>query len=398
MSDALLSINAGSSSIKFGLFTADEAVMPIARGALEGIGSAPRLVVHNATGALLAERRWGHAVELTHEAFLDAIFDWIEGHLAPARLVATGHRIVHGGTSFGDPVVATPAILDQLAALSPLAPLHQPHNLAAVRAAARLRRHLPQILCFDTGFHRSRPPVARRFCLPHALERDGIRRYGFHGLSYDYIAHRLGEIDPKLARGRVIVAHLGNGASLCAMADGRSIDTTMSFTTLDGLMMGTRCGAIDPGVLLYLQQAKGMSVDEVSDLLYHRSGLLGVSGISSDMRNLLASGEPRAKMAVELFAYRAAREACALAGSLEGLDGFIFTAGIGENAAPVRAAISARLAWLGVVLDDEANERGAPIISTADSPVCVRIVSTDEELMIALHSRSVLAAASQARL
>ena len=398
MSDALLSINAGSSSIKFGLFTADKAVMPVARGALEGIGTAPHLFVRSANGALLAERCWEGGAELTHEALLETIFDWIEDHLAPARLVATGHRIVHGGTSFEDPVIATPAILDQLAALSPLAPLHQPHNLAGVREATRLQRRLPQIVCFDTGFHRSQSPVATRFGLPLALEAEGIRRYGFHGISYEYIAQRLAEIDPKLARGRIIVAHLGNGASLCAMVGGRSIDTTMSFTTLDGLMMGTRCGALDPGVVLYLQQAKGMSTEQISDLLYHDSGLLGVSGISGDMRDLLASGEPRAKAAIELFAYRAAREACALTGSLGGLDGFVFTAGIGENAAPVRAAILARLAWLGVVLDDDANRRAAPIISAADSQVCVRIVATDEERMIAWHGHRLLAAASEARL
>ncbi|MBY8826551.1 acetate/propionate family kinase [Hephaestia mangrovi] len=395
MSDALLAINAGSSSIKFGLFTAGADIIPLARGKLEGIGTAPHLIVHDADGQVLTERRWEDGADMAHEAFFDAIFGWIEGHLAPNRLIGVGHRIVHGGASFADPVIATRAVIAELEALCPLAPLHQPHNLAAVRAAAGVRKHLPQILCFDTGFHRTQPAVATRFGIPHALEEEGVRRYGFHGISYAYIARRLAEIDPTMARGRVIAAHLGNGASLCAMADGRSLDTTMGFTALDGLVMGTRCGAIDPGVLLYLQQSKGMDADALTDLLYNRSGLLGVSGASSDMRNLLDSDAPLAKAAVELFVYRVAREAGALASSLGGLDGIVFTAGIGENAAPVRAAICRRLAWLGVALDDAANDVGAAVISTADSRVRVRVVPTNEERMIAIHVRDLLAATAK---
>jgi acetate kinase len=395
MSDALLAINAGSSSIKFGLFTAGADITPLARGTLEGIGTAPHLIVHGADDETLTERRWEDGADMAHESFFDAIFGWIEGHLAPNRLIGVGHRIVHGGATFADPVIATPAVIAALEALCPLAPLHQPHNLAAVRAAARVRKHLPQILCFDTGFHRTQPAVATRFGIPHALDEEGVRRYGFHGISYAYIARRLTGIDPAMARGRVIAAHLGNGASLCAMANGRSLDTTMGFTALDGLVMGTRCGAIDPGVLLYLQQSKGMDADTLTDLLYNRSGLLGVSGVSSDMRDLLDSDAPLAEAAVELFVYRVAREAGALASSLGGLDGIVFTAGIGENAAPVRAAICRRLAWLGVALDDAANDTGAAVISTADSRVRVRVVPTNEERMIAIHVRDLLAATAQ---
>jgi len=394
VSDALLSINAGSSSIKFGLFAAGEEAAPIARGKLEGIGTAPRLIVRDAKGETLAERHWNEGAGLAHEAFFDSIFGWIDGHLAPNRLIGVGHRIVHGGASFADPVVATPEVLAALEALCPLAPLHQPHNLAGVRAAATVRAHLPQVLCFDTGFHRTQPEVATRLGIPHALEEDGVRRYGFHGISYDYIARRLAVIDPGMAGGRVIAAHLGNGASLCAVAAGRSLDTTMGFTALDGLVMGTRCGAIDPGVLLYLQQARGMSAGDLSALLYNHSGLLGVSGVSSDMRDLLASDAPRAKAAVELFVYRAAREAGALVSSLGGLDGLVFTAGIGENAAPVRAAICLRLGWAGVELDETANASGAVVISTPGSRVRVRVVPTDEERMIAIHIHELLAAVS----
>ncbi|MGN6377127.1 MAG: acetate/propionate family kinase [Sphingomonas sp.] len=396
MSDALLSVNAGSSSIKFALFTAGEAVAPLARGMLEGIGTEPHLIVHDAAGALLTERRWPDGEGMAHEAFFHAIFGWIDGHLAPNRLIAIGHRVVHGGGAFGDPVRVTPTVLDRLAALVPLAPLHQPHNLAAIRAAGAARPHLPQVACFDTAFHRSQPAVATRFGIPRALEEEGVRRYGFHGISYDYVARRLAEIDPALSRGRVIVAHLGNGASLCAMAGGRSIDTTMGFTTLDGLVMGTRCGAIDPGVLLYLEQQRGFDAVAVEDLLYHRAGLLGVSGHSSDMRDLLASDATAAREAIELFVYRIAREAGALTSSLGGLDGIVFTAGIGEHAAPVRAAVCRRLAWLGVDLDQAANDAHAGIISSAGSKVRVRVLPTDEERMIAIHVREALAAQAAA--
>ena len=275
-------------------------------------------------------------------------------------------------------------------ALTPLAPLHQPHNLAAIRAVADVRPDLAQVACFDTAFHAGQPEVARRFAIPHELEDRGMRRYGFHGLSYEYIALHLARIDPSLAAGRVIAAHLGNGASLCAMQGGRSVDTTMSFTTLDGLVMGTRSGSIDPGLILYLLLQEGCTAESVQRLLYERSGLLGVSGVSSDMRALLESDDPRADEAVELFAYRFAREAGALTSSLGGLDGLVFTAGIGENAPAVRALACRRLTWLGVVLDDEANKRGAALISAPGSAVTVRVVPTDEEQMIARHTLHLL--------
>ena len=281
-------------------------------------------------------------------------------------------------------------VLTQLQAFVPLAPLHQPHNLAAIRAIAALAPDVPQIACFDTAFHHDRPALATRFALPRALHDQGIRRYGFHGLSYDYIARHLAQVDPAMAAGRVVAAHLGNGASLCAMAAGRSVDTSMGFTALDGLMMGTRCGAIDPGVVLHLQTQMGMSAQEVENLLYTRSGLLGVSGISSDMRALSASPAPEAQEAIDLFAWRAAREVAAMAASLGGVDGIVFTAGIGEHHADMRARICRRLEWLGARLDDAANAVHAPVISTGDSPVKLRVIPTDEERMIALHSLSVL--------
>ena len=266
----------------------------------------------------------------------------------------------------------------------------QPHNLAAILAAKAARPGVPQVACFDTAFHQTQPPIATRFAISQAYFVEGIRRYGFHGLSYEYVARTLARTDPKLAAGRVITAHLGNGASLCAMDGGRSIDTTMGFTALDGLMMGTRCGAIDPGVILYLQQQKGMSPEEVQHLLYEESGLLGVSGLSGDMRNLIECPDEPARQAVELFVYRVAREAGALASSLGGLDGLVFTAGIGENSPAVRALVCARLAWLGVEIDAKANAAGAPTISTAASRVTVRVIPTDEERMIAMHTLEIV--------
>ncbi|HEY0026824.1 MAG TPA: acetate/propionate family kinase [Allosphingosinicella sp.] len=387
MPDAVLSINAGSSSIKFALFGlgADDTLEPISAGKIEGIGSAPHFIGRDAAGKVLVERRWEDAA-LGHEAFLDDLLGWIETAAGACRLVGIGHRVVHGGVEFAAPALLTERVLDRLATLVPLAPLHQPHNLAAIRAAQAARPSVPQVACFDTAFHRTQPAVATRFALPLAYFDEGIRRYGFHGLSYEYVARTLAKADPQMAAGRVIAAHLGNGASLCAMAGGRSIDTTMGFTALDGLMMGTRCGAIDPGVILYLQQQGGMSPEEVQHLLYEQSGLLGVSGLSGDMRELQASALPAPRDAVELFVYRVARETGALAGSLGGLDGLVFTAGIGENSPAVRALICKRLAWLGVELDGEANAAGAPTISTAASRVTVRVIPTDEERMIAMHT------------
>ncbi|MDE2582063.1 MAG: acetate/propionate family kinase [Rhodospirillales bacterium] len=388
--DAVLALNAGSSSVKFALFAvaAGEGLTRVAHGQIEGIGSAPHLLARDPAGGVLEERRFAAAA--THEDLLGILIDFVTGHLGGRALAAIGHRVVHGGTRFHRPERVTAEVLEALDALAPLAPLHQPHNLAPIRAIAATRPAVPQVACFDTGFHHTMPALATSFALPHAMTEAGIRRYGFHGLSYEFIARRLRVLAPRLAAGRVIVAHLGNGASLCAMAGGRSVDTTMGFTALDGLMMGTRSGSLDPGVVLHLIAQRGMTAAAVEDLLYHRCGLLGVSGISNDMRTLLDSDDPLAAAAVDLFVFRIGREAGALASSLGGLDGFVFTAGIGEHAAPVRAAVCARLGWLGVRLDPAANARGEGLISAADSPVAVWVVPTDEEAMIARHTLETL--------
>ncbi|MGC1303870.1 MAG: acetate/propionate family kinase [Caulobacteraceae bacterium] len=392
MADAVLSLNAGSSSLKFALFEVDAAgPTPLARGEIEGIGTAPHLIARGEDRRVLTERRWPNGAAMLHEVFFHELFDWVEAHLGGDALVGVGHRVVHGGREFCVPVRADAATLAKLDALSPLAPLHQPHNLAAIRAAQAVRPGLPQVACFDTAFHCTQPLVATRFALTRDLEAEGVRRYGFHGLSYEYVARRLAELDPPMAKGRVIAAHLGAGASLCALQGGVSIDTTMGFTAVDGLVMGTRCGALDPGVILYLVQAHGFTGEQIEDLIYRRSGLLGVSGVSSDMRRLLESTDPGAREAVELFVYRIAREAAALAGSLGGLDGLVFTAGIGENAAQVRQAVCDRLVWLGATIDAAANTANAPLISHPDARLKVRIIPTDEEGMIAIHTLGVIA-------
>lgn len=394
---AVVSLNSGSSSIKFALFTLDDGITPAlsAGGKIERIGIAPSLAIRTVAGETLHEHDWTDGAALTHAELLEYLFDWAAGHLEGREVIAIGHRVVHGGTRFAKPRLVDQDLLDELETLSPLAPLHQPHNLAAIRAVAALQPALPQVACFDTAFHHDKPEIASRMALPRALHDLGIRRYGFHGLSYEYIALRLAELDPALARGKVIAAHLGNGASLCAIDAGRSVDTTMGFTALDGLMMGTRCGSLDPGVVLHLQTQLGMGVREVEDLLYRKSGLLGVSGVSSDMRALSRSGSPEAEEAIDLFAWRVAREAGALAASLGGVDGVVFTAGIGENHADVRARICRRLAWLGAALDDDANRRDAGVISLPESRVTLRVIPTDEERMIALHTLAALAEADQ---
>ena len=384
MPNAILALNAGSSSTKFGLFEIGRQG-PIAHGEIEGIGTAPHFIARDDRGAVIGERRWPEA-SVDHEALLGGLLEWVDAHLGADTLVAVGHRVVHGGRNFTGPVLLDDKVLAALDLLTPLAPLHQPHSLSPVRAIMAVRPGLPQVACFDTSFHHTLPAVATRFALPREYDVEGVRRYGFHGLSYEYIAGTLRRTVPWIASGRVIVAHLGNGASLCALRDGVSIDTTMGFTALDGLMMGTRCGTIDPGVILYMLQQKGLPAAEIETLLYQRSGLLGVSGISSDMRVLLESRTPEAREAVELFVFRIAREAAALAGSLGGLDGFVFTAGIGEHAAPIRAAVCKRLAWLGVALDPAANARHADRISARDAPVEVRVIPTDEEAMIVRHT------------
>jgi acetate kinase len=389
MPDAVLALNAGSSSIKFGLFEIGGTPQRIARGEIEGIGTAPHFIARNAEGTIIGERRWPDA-SVDHEGLLGGLLEWVDAHLGGDTLVAVGHRVVHGGRDFAGPALLDDKVLQALDLLTPLAPLHQPHSLSPVRAIMAVRPGLPQVACFDTSFHHTLPAVATRFALPREYESEGVRRYGFHGLSYEYIAGVLRRTAPKLAAGRVIVAHLGNGASLCAMRDGVSIDTTMGFTALDGLMMGTRCGTIDPGVILYLLQQKQLPAAEIETLLYQRSGLLGVSGLSSDMRVLLESSTAAPREAVELFVFRIAREAAALAGSLGGLDGFVFTAGIGEHAAKIRAAVCDRLAWLGVAMDPTANSTHADRISTADSYIEVRVIPTDEEAMIVRHTLETL--------
>ena len=387
MSDAVLVLNAGSSSIKFGLFEIfrRSEPEPLSKGLIEGIDAEPRLTVKDSSERILFDRRWHSGDSEEHENLLAEILNWVDAHLAKKTLVAAGHRIVHGGRDFVAPVQLTDHIIDALNELTPLAPLHQPHCLSPARALMSLRPGLPQIACFDTAFHHGlRAPVSR-FAIPRSYEESGIRRYGFHGLSYEFIAHRLREISPALAGKRTVVAHLGNGASLCAMRDSQSVDTTMGFTALDGLMMGTRCGAVDPGVLLYLQQARGMSVGDLEQLLYHDSGLLGVSGISSDMRTLLASDDPRAAEAVDLFTFRIARGVSAMANSLGGLECLIFTGGIGEHAKEVREMVCDRLRWLGVKLEPSANDQAKECISSTESRVDIRVIPTSEETMIARH-------------
>jgi acetate kinase len=389
MAQAILTLNAGSSSIKFALFEiADGRRLELAiTGQVEGIQTVPHFRASDRAGRVLAERRWPDGARTTHEEFLGELLDWIDRHLGADQLAAVGHRIVHGGAQLATPVVLDDGIVAELDRLSPLAPLHQPHNLSAIRAFAKLRPSLPQIGCFDTAFHRTMAPVVGRFALPRDLEEAGVQRYGFHGLSYEYIAGRLVEVAPPLAGKRVVVAHLGNGASLCAMLEGKSVDTTMGFTPLDGLVMGTRCGTLDPGVLLYLLQERGMDATAIEDLLYRRSGLLGLSGLSSDMRTLLASAEPRAAEAIDVFVFRIARELGALAATLRGLDGIVFTAGIGERAPEIRRRVCEQASWLGVVLDEQANAADSPaMISAPGSPVAVWVIPTNEEAMIARHT------------
>ena len=374
---AVLVLNAGSSSLKFSVFAAVASLDPHIRGLVDGIGVEPKLAA--AGGAAEAV----HAAD--HRGALDVVADWLERHLDGAPPLAVGHRVVHGGVHFDGPVRIDERVLATLESLVPLAPLHQPQELAAIRAVAARWPEVPQVACFDTSFHRTRGEPAQAFALPRDLRESGIRRYGFHGISYESIAATLADVAPEVAAGRIVVAHLGNGASLCAMRGGRSVDTTMSFSALDGLPMGTRVGDLDPAVVLYLQQARGMTVDEVTALLYTKSGLLGLSGISSDVRVLLASDDPRARFALDCFAYRVARETGALAVSLGGLDALVFTAGIGEHAAPVRAAVCQHLSWLGLALDSAANLRHGPRISTPASVPSAWVIPTDEERVIARH-------------
>lgn len=393
MSDAILILNAGSSSLKFSVFRDSDPPELLLRGQLESLLTEPHFVAKDAAGKQIDERCWPADSKLGHAGAIEFLLNWgKQGRFGTLRLSAAGHRVVHGGVQFTQPVRIDDRVLTELESLIPLAPLHQPHNVTAIKAVATHAPHLPQVACFDTSFHRTQPAVAQRFALPRRLSDAGIQRYGFHGLSYEYIASRLPQIDPRAAAGCTIVAHLGNGASLCAMLGGQSVATTMGFTPLDGLPMGTRCGAIDPGVIFHLLDQQGMELRAVERLLTHESGLLGVSGISSDMRTLLEheATDPRAAEAIELFVYRIGREIGSLAAALGGLDALVFTGGIGEHAAPIRARVCRAAGWLGVELDDDANDRGGPQITCDSSRVTAWVIPTNEEWMIALHTQKLL--------
>ena len=397
MTDGILALNAGSSSLKFSLFATTggtDALSLVYRGEVEDIGSEPRFLAYTPTGQRLVDERLTAkaATVLSHEEALGMLLEWIEHHEAGLALTAVGHRVVHGGTLFSAPVLVDSRVLTQLEQFVPLAPLHQPHNLAAIRSFASIKPEVPQVACFDTAFHRTQPPIAQAFALPHSVTDLGVRRYGFHGLSYEYIAHVLPNFLGTRADGRVVVAHLGSGASMCAMRDRKSLAATTGFTALDGLPMGTRCGTIDPGVVLYLLSEQGMDVPTVTDLLYHRSGLLGVSGLSGDMHELLASDSAHAIEAIDLFVYRIGRELGSLAAALGGLDALVFTGGIGEHAAPIRARVCRDAQWLGVRLDAAANDAGGPKISADDRAVSVWVIPTDEDMMIARHTNDIVRA------
>jgi acetate kinase len=390
MSDALLVLNAGSSSLKFSVFLNDEPPQLLLRGQLEGLLTQPRFFARHGS-TTVGEKEWPAGTKLGHQGAIEFLFTWgRNGAMGEHRISVTGHRVVHGGMKFTAPVLIDAQTLAELEALVPLAPLHQPHNVAAIKAVAELAPTLPQVACFDTAFHHTQPKVAQAFALPRRYTEEGVRRYGFHGLSYEYIASVLATCDRRAAEGRTVVAHLGNGASMCAMSNGCSVATTMSFTALDGLVMGTRCGAMDAGVLLYLIDRHGMDGRSLQQLLYEQSGLFGVSGISSDMRELLTSCDPSAAEALDLFVYRIERELGSLSAALGGLDALVFTGGIGENAASIRARVCRDASWLGLELDEEANARGGPCISRTSSRVSAWVIPTNEELMIALHTRGVL--------
>ncbi len=393
-------VNSGSSSIKFSLFdhVDEEMLQLVFGGQVEGIGVAPRFKARNAKNETIEEKTWEQGPDINHESLMEYIIGWIREqrqHLGLA-LVGVGHRVVHGGEVYGSPVRVDEAVLKDLEKFIPLAPLHQPHNLSPIRAVMKLGPDIPQVACFDTAFHRTNPPVAQLFALPRRLSYQGIRRYGFHGLSYEYIARRLRVLDPETAAGRVIVAHLGSGASMCAINDGQSIASTMGFSAMDGLPMGTRPGNLDPGVVLHLIQEEGMSADALTDLFYKQSGLLGVSGISNDMRVLLESDDPHAEEAIAVFVYRIQRELGSLAAALGGLDALVFTGGVGENAPVIRARVAEAAHWLGLRLDATANDEGQLKISPADSPVAAWVIPTNEELMIATHTRDILIGAPSA--
>ena len=392
MNEAILTVNAGSSSIKFAVFRRGPPVpqAPEIAGQIDGIGARPHLKVRDASGAILEDGDLPPAGDAPHRAALGLLLDWMRGRESGWRVAAVGHRVVHGGARYSQPVRVDERTIEALRTFCPLAPLHQPHNLAGIEAMTAALKGVPQVACFDTAFHRTQPPVAQLFALPRRITAEGVRRYGFHGLSYEYIAHKLREHDPALAEGRVVVAHLGSGASMCALHDGRSMDSTLGFTAVDGLPMGTRTGQLDPGVVLYLVQNRGYDAARLERFLYHEGGLKGLSGVSNDMRDLEASDAPGAKLAIDYFVYRILKETGALAAAMGGIDGLVFTAGIGEHSALVRGRVVAKLAWLGAILDAPANAAHRTLISTPDSELAVLVLPTDEELMIARHTLRLL--------
>jgi acetate kinase len=391
MADAIAVLNAGSSSFKFSLFAQEAGGMTlVSRGQAEGLYTSPRFVAKDSGGAVIAEKGWGDGVKLGHDGALEHLVGFLRNKLAEHRLVGVGHRVVHGGLEYTKPVRLDAAVISALEKYIPLAPLHQPHNLAPIRALLERLPQLPQVACFDTAFHRAQPRVAQAFALPKSITDRGVIRYGFHGLSYEYIASALPDHDARAAHGKVVVLHLGNGSSMCAMANGQSVASTMGFTAADGLPMGTRCGNLDPGVVLYLIDELQMDARAIEKLIYQQSGLLGVSGISSDMRTLQESSDPNAKAAIDLYVYRIGRELGSLAGALGGLDAIVFTAGIGENSRSLRERVCRDAAWLAVELDVDANARNATRISADTSRVSAWVIPTNEELMIARHTRKVL--------
>ncbi|WP_027468249.1 acetate/propionate family kinase [Deefgea rivuli] len=391
MSKAILVLNAGSSSIKFSVFLEQGDVLNVLLGGqLEGLYTSPRFKAKDAAGDLMNEKHWEQGEQLGHDGGINYLAAFLREQLGEHQLVAVGHRVVHGGVDYAAPVALNADTVKNLARLIPLAPLHQPHNLTPIRTLLEKRPELLQVACFDTAFHCAQPAVAQTFALPAEISERGVRRYGFHGLSYEYIASVLPDYDAQAAQGRTVVLHLGNGASMCAMQNGQSVASTMGFTAVDGLPMGTRCGNLDPGVVLYLMDELKMDTRAIEKMLYQQSGLLGVSGISSDMRTLLDSADPKAQFAVELFIYRIARELGSLAAAMGGLDALVFTAGIGEHSAAIRERVCRAAAWQGVELDTAANLAGAPRISTANSRTSVWVIPTNEELMIARHTQRIL--------
>jgi acetate kinase len=389
--DAILVVNAGSSSLKFQVFgiSGSKDLQRLVRGQIDGVGTSPRLRVAGPDDKPLVD--WNYLPDDVSDlsAATQVAADWLR-ETQGVSLAAAGHRVVHGGPDYARPVRVDKAVMERLERYVPLAPLHQPNNLAPIRTLLERRPDLPQVACFDTAFHRGQSAVADHYAIPERFYAEGVRRYGFHGLSYEYVAERLRTVAPNLAGGRVIVAHLGSGASMCALSDGRSIESTLGFTALDGLPMGTRCGQIDPGVILYLIAEKGMTAENVQDLLYRESGLKGLSGISNDVRELQGNTDSRAAFAIDYFVYRVGLYAGTLAAALGGLDAFVFTAGIGENSAAVRARIAEKLAWLGAALDPAANMARKLLISRQESRIALLVIPTDEELMIALHTLELL--------